>query len=103
MVAKYPASEINPDQENHELTLYVTKGVTGKYVGHIKEVPEVIVQADSEKELEDEATKSVNLLWVEYPEMHDKIFPKHSPAIKGQEVIKEKAQYRLVEVTIPQF
>jgi len=103
MPSKYPPSETNPDQDNHQLTLYVTKGPTGAIVGHLKEVPEVIVQAETEDKLEDEATISVNLFWSQYPEEHNKLFPKHVPSTKGQMVIKEKPQYRVIEMTIPQF
>ena len=93
------------DNAEHNLTLYVTKGVTGVLVGHVKEIPEIIVQANTEDELEKETSLSVNVYWNNFPLMHDKLFPKHVSATllaKGN-YFKEHLQYRKIELTVPQF
>ena len=96
--------EDNPDKETHHVTLYITKGVTGVLVGHVKEFPGVIVQADTEDHLEDESSTSLDLLITEHPEIHDKLWPKHVSA-KGYAGLfkKQSLQYRMVEVTVPPF
>lgn len=92
-----------PDKAEHWVTLYVTKGVTGVLVGHVKEFPGVIVQADTEEHLEDEMTTSLDLLVTEYPETHDKLWPKHVSAKGYVGLIKKSLQYRTIEVTVPSF
>lgn len=99
----YTASSSNPDQENHQLTLYVTKGVTGAYVGHLKEIPAIIIQSETENGLELEANISVNLYWKEFPEDHDKLFPSHVKASKESEILQENLHYRTIELTVPPF
>ena len=94
----------SPDQEQHDLTLYVTKGVTGVYVGHLKEMPEILVQADSEEKLAYEAKESASFYWKNFPEVHDKLYPKHIPASTSKgNFFSEKLQLKMIEVSMPQF
>lgn len=95
--------EKNPDKAVHHVTLYITKGITGALVAHVKEFPGVIVQADTEEHLQKEMSDSLDLLVVQYPELHDKLWPNH-PSAKGiAGLIKESLQYRTIEVTVPAF
>ena len=82
--------------------MYVVKGTSGKLIGHIKEVPEIIVQADSGEELDQEATKSVSLFFQQYPEVHDKLFPYETPQKRSAtETYRHSAfLHKLVEVPI---
>ena len=93
----------NPDKETHRVTLYLTKGVTGVLVGHVKEFPGVIVQADTEEHVEDEMTTSLDLLVTEFPEVHDKKWPHHVSAKGYVGLFKKNLQYQTIEVTVPSF
>lgn len=93
----------NPDKRPHDITIYVVKGVTGVLVGHVKEIPGVIVQADTEEHLQDECTTSLDLLVTEFPEIHDKLWPNHVSAKGLAGLIKQSLQYRTIEVTVPPF
>ena len=105
MPKPFAESEIggNPDQQVHDLTMYVTKGITGVFVGHVKEIPEVIVQADTEDALDEEATASLDLLITNFPEIHDKLWPHHVSAKGFAGVMKQKMEYRKIELTVPSF
>jgi predicted RNase H-like HicB family nuclease len=96
-------TEGNPDKEVHDLTLYIIKGVTGAYIGHCKEVPAIIVQANTVEELDDEATTSIDLLVTNFPEVHDKLWPHHISAKGYAGVMKQKMEYRKIELTVPSF
>jgi uncharacterized Zn finger protein len=93
-------SDNTTDDSVHEFTMYLVKGTSGKLIGHIKEVPEIIVQADTEVELDQEATKSVSLFFQQYPEVHDRLFPYEAPHKKSAtETYRHSAfLHKLVEV-----
>ncbi|MDA4124609.1 MAG: hypothetical protein OK438_04060 [Thaumarchaeota archaeon] len=95
--------DTNPDKEKHTVTLYTTKGVSGVFVGHVKEFPGVVVQADSIEHVKDECTTSLDLLVSEYPELHDKLWPKHISAKQYTGIFKKGLEYRTIEVTVPSF
>ena len=110
MVAFPPNSEgyhEHSDEETHHLHLYVTKGVTGVWVGHVKEIPSIIVQASTEKGLDKEADKSLTWYWHFYPQEHDKLFPKHKPMCTEDHPHRPlspiKAEYHTIQVTVPAF
>jgi predicted RNase H-like HicB family nuclease len=63
--------------DHHHLTLEISKGAYGDvYIAQVKEIPGLIVQADSKDKLEDEIMKSYNVYIKAFPEEHDKIFHK---------------------------
>jgi predicted RNase H-like HicB family nuclease len=104
MVKSPPFSlDDNPDKEPHDISIYIIKGVTGAYVGHVKEIPGVIIQADTEEHLDDECTTSLDFLVSEFPEIHDKLWPNHVSAKGLAGLIKQSMQYRKIEVTVPPF
>jgi len=90
------------DNNVHEFTMYLVKGTSGKLVGHIKEIPEIIVQADTETELDQEATKSVSLFFQQYPEIHDKLFPYEVPQKRTamETYSRSNFSHKMVEVPI---
>ena len=81
--------------------MYVVKGTSGKLIGHIKEVPEIIVQADSEAELDQQATKSVSLFFQQYPEVHDKLFPYEAPHKKSSTETYGRSSFLHKPIEVP--
>lgn len=88
------------DDAEHHFSLYVTKGVTGVLVGHVKELPEIIVQAETEDKIASEVNESVLFYWKHYPDSHDKMFPKHVSA-KTEKQFGKKLQLKMIEVSAP--
>ncbi len=88
------------DKRIHEVTLYVVKGFTDVYIGYVKEMPGIITQAKTVKLLEEETSKSINVFWNEFPEVHNKLFPKH---LIWEDNIPsaQKMRYRIIKTLIP--
>ncbi len=58
----------------NQVTLEIKKGVTGVYVGQIKEIPGIIVQSKTVEGLEAEAKDSLDFYFETYPAEYDKLF-----------------------------
>jgi predicted RNase H-like HicB family nuclease len=71
-------NEEKEQQHFHEITLEVSQGASGDgmYIAQVKEIPGIIVQADSKDKLHDEVLKSFDVYFEAFPEEHDKIFHK---------------------------
>jgi len=94
----------SPDESPHNLSIYISSGPTGVFVGHIKQFPGIIVQAETKDKLAEEALNSIDFLWKNCPETHDKVFPSH---ISAKEVIRQglgfRKQLQAIEVAVPNF
>jgi predicted RNase H-like HicB family nuclease len=55
------------------VTLKITKGVTGVFIGQIPQIPGIIVQADDTEQLKEEAEKSLEIYFEAFPELHEQI------------------------------
>jgi predicted RNase H-like HicB family nuclease len=70
----------------HDITLKITKGVTGVYVGQVVEIPGIIVQAETQEQLIEEFKKSLDLYFTAFPEEHDKIFHADGAQVEYQKI-----------------
>jgi predicted RNase H-like HicB family nuclease len=83
-------TEWKENKDEQFITLKVTKGATGVYVGQVQEVPAIIVQAETKEKLIDEAMTSLNVYAEEFPEKYQKIFS-----------VEPTVEYKKVPIRLP--